>query len=112
MAGDAAAIMDLARGMEERAAPFETVVRMLLTSSRERLRDAAATGGDVPGALRLVDTLLDAAKDIRIAPVPALVFESAILSLLAPDAPAPLAPRAHAAPPPRTQTRSDQADTR
>lgn len=98
--GDAAAVMDLARGMEERAAPFETVVRMLLTSSRERLRDAAASGGDVAGALRLVDTLLDAAKDIRIAPVPALVFESAILSLLTPDAPASPAPRAHAAPPP------------
>jgi len=89
-AGDASAVMDLSRAMEERAAPFETVIRMLLSSARERLRDAAQAGNDVARELRLVDTLLSAAKDVRIAPVPGLVFESAVLSLLSPTAPAAL----------------------
>ncbi len=83
---DASAIMDLSRTMEERAAPFETVIRMLLSTGRERLRDAVHMHGDVPRALQIIDTLLAAAKDVRIAPVPALVFESAILSLLLPVA--------------------------
>ncbi len=80
---DANAILETSRIMEERAAPFETVIRMLLSSARERLHTAVQEGSDGIAALRLVDTLLRAVKDVRIAPVPALVFESALLSLLA-----------------------------
>lgn len=83
-ASDASAIMELSRIMEERAAPFETIIRMLLSAGRERLRNAVHSHGNVSRALDLIDTLLAAATDIRIAPVPALVFESAILSLLQP----------------------------
>lgn len=96
---DVGTIMDLSRTMEERAAPFETVIRILLTAARERLRDAAQSGGDVTAALRMIDSLLNAAKDIRIAPVPALVFESALLSLLSPNSPQPPTPHTHTPPP-------------
>ncbi len=82
---DAAKILELTRIMEERAAPFETVIRMLLSSARERMHTAVQEGGDGMRDLRLIDTLLHAARDVRIAPVPALVFESALLSLLAPE---------------------------
>ena len=96
-AGDASAILETSRIMEERAAPFETVIRMLLSTARERLHAASQDGGDVSSALRLIDALLQAAKDVRIAPVPALVFESTLLSLLtAPAADAAPAPRAAA----------------
>lgn len=96
-AGDASAILETSRLMEERAAPFETVIRMLLSTARERLHAAAQDGGDVAPHVRVIDTLLRAAKDARIAPVPALVFESSLLSLLAAptEQPAP-APRAAA----------------
>ena len=39
-AGDASAILETSRIMEERAAPFETVIRMLLSTARERLHAA------------------------------------------------------------------------
>ncbi len=84
--GDAAAMLETSRIMEERAAPFETVIRMLLTSARERMHASVQEGNDGTRELRMIDTLLHAVRDVRIAPVPALVFESALLSLVAPQA--------------------------
>lgn len=100
-AGDALAILETSRAMEERAAPFETVIRMLLSSARERLHAAAQDGTSMAPHVRVIDGLLRAAKDVRIAPVPALVFESALLSLLANADPGPeTSPAPRAAPVP------------
>lgn len=104
-AGDAALVLDTAKLMEERAAPFETVIRMLLSAARERMHAAVQAGGDGGTELRMLDTLLRAVRDVRIAPVPALVFESALLSLLVePAAPVERAPAASApSPAPRAK---------
>ncbi len=99
--GNAMAILDLSKQMEERAAPFETVIRMILSSARERMHASVQSGGDGAADLRIVDTLLHAVRDVRIAPVPALVFESALLSLLTEPATAPMTDRA---PAPRPST--------
>lgn len=92
-ASDRETLLNIVRTMEERAAPFETVIRMLLSGARERLHTAVQSGEEGTAELRMLDTLLEAVKDVRIAPVPALVLESSLLSLFShastTDSPAP-----------------------
>jgi DNA polymerase III subunit gamma/tau len=101
---DARAILEVVRRMEETAVPFEAVARLMLSSVRNRLHAAVDADTDTTEHLRRLDVLLDALRDLRSAPVPALVLESALLSLCAPGgsssaSPAPAVPHPTTTPP-------------
>ncbi len=94
--GDRAGILGIVRELEATAVPMETFLRMLLSEARTRLHQAIEKGMETQTSLRLMDALLEAAKDVRIAPVPGLVVESALLSLCPTDGapmPAPTPPK-------------------
>lgn len=74
-------MLDVVRKMEETAVPFETFARLMLQSVREELHRAVDSGGDTSLWLARMDVMLSALRDLRSAPVPALVMESALLSL-------------------------------
>jgi len=104
-AGDRGEILRIVRELEATAVPMETFLRMLLSEARTRLHQAIEKGMENQTSLRLMDALLEAAKDVRIAPVPGLVVESALLSLCSTDgapmpAPAKKTPAASAPPAP------------
>ncbi len=103
--GDRAEILRIIRELEATAVPMETFLRMLLSEARTRLHGAIERGMETQTSLQLMDALLEAAKDVRIAPVPGLVVESALLSLCPTDgtpmpAPAKKAPAPPAPTPP------------
>lgn len=114
--GEREVLLKVVRSLEETGVPLENFLRLLLDAVRQRVH--AAVKDKRPTALyeHQLDLLLDAVKDLRGAPVPGLVLESALLSLStgtipvasAPiaAAPAPVAiPKAAAAPtPPTTPT--------
>ncbi len=82
--GDRQTIITLVRTMEETAVPFENVTRLLLEEVRNRLHAAVEKKQDTAAFVVMLDTLMDAIKSLRIAPVPGLVLESALLSLMQP----------------------------
>jgi len=86
--GDREEILRVVREVEEAGASLDTFLRLLLGEVRTRLH--AAIGQNLPtGTMsRMLDTFLSALRDIRIAPVPGLVLESALLSLCEGDVPA------------------------
>ena len=91
---DSGALLGLIQRMEEMAVPLETFVRLLLTNVRTQLHAAIEQKQETTTLLRTLDVLLQTVRDLRIAPVPGLVLESALLSLCddavaAPEAAAP-----------------------
>jgi|CXWL01.1.fsa_nt_gi DNA polymerase-3 subunit gamma/tau len=82
--GDRDVIIASVRKMEESAVPFENVTRLLLEEVRNRLHAAVSNRTDTTRFLALLDALMDTIRDLRIAPVPGLVLESALLSLASP----------------------------
>ena len=84
-AGDHAAVLRIVRELETTAVPMEAFLRMLLAEARTRLHQAIDANQETRTSLRLMDALLEAVKDVRIAPVPGLVVESALLALCSTD---------------------------
>ncbi|MBI5155858.1 DNA polymerase III subunit gamma/tau [Candidatus Peregrinibacteria bacterium] len=80
-AKDTGTLLGLVQRMEEMAVPLETFVRLLLGNVRMQLHSAIEQKQDTGELLRILDTLLRTVRDLRIAPVPGLVLESALLSL-------------------------------
>lgn len=78
---DAKQALDLVHTLEKGAVPLETFTRLLLRTVRMKLHSAIEAGEDPAFFLRVFDTLLLTIRDLRIAPVPGLVLESAFLSL-------------------------------
>jgi DNA polymerase-3 subunit gamma/tau len=68
--------------VEEAGFPLDTIVRTLLTVVRERMHEAISKGESTAPYTSIVDTLLRALKDLRVSPVPGLVLEGALLSLI------------------------------
>lgn len=91
-AKDSGALLGLIQRMEEMAVPLETFVRLLLTNVRTQLHAAIEQKQETTAMLRMLDTLLQTVRDLRIAPVPGLVLESALLSLCDEVSAAPAAP--------------------
>ncbi len=83
-AQDAGLIMELVRKLEEAAAPLEQFTRLLLAAARDRLHQRIEAKQDTKVSLELLDALLTTIKDLRIAPVPGLVLESQLLSIITP----------------------------
>mgnify|MGYP001606153327 FL=1 len=79
--GNREEILRIVQHLEEAGIALETFVRQLLGEVRTRLHTAVEARGPVESQVGLMDTLLRAIRDIRIAPVPGLVLESALLRL-------------------------------
>ncbi|HAI98412.1 TPA: DNA polymerase III, subunit gamma and tau [Candidatus Peribacteria bacterium] len=78
---DASAIIEAVRKIEEAGIALDVFLRKLLDLVRTRLHEAIASKQSTIGIQRVLDALLDAIRSVRIAPVPGLVVESALLHL-------------------------------
>ncbi|MBI2636285.1 DNA polymerase III subunit gamma/tau [Candidatus Peregrinibacteria bacterium] len=78
---DRKALLEIVRNMESAGISLESVTRMLLSVIRTQLHQAIDDGNPISTHARTLSLLLDTLRDIRIAPVPGLVLEAALLSL-------------------------------
>lgn len=76
--------------IEEAGVSLENVTRELLRLVRASLHAAATEGAPVDTYVHMTEQLLEAVKDLRIAPVPGLVLETALLSLISGREPSPV----------------------
>ncbi len=102
--GDHAGVLAVVERIEETAIPAENVLRLVLAAAREKLHQSIAkqTGTERHWLMQL-GVLLQALKDLRSAPSPTLVLETALLGLISSPAsatqPVPVQPTARTAPP-------------
>ena len=103
-------VLSIVGKMEEAAVPLETFLRLLLGEIRTQLHTTIGEGKNAAGLLQTLNTLLEAVRDVRIAPVPGLVLESALLSLCTDAVDIPV-PQPKEAPPvkPATVIKEEQA---
>ncbi len=112
-ANDRQALLDIVSTLEEAGIPLDTFVRQLLGDVRNRLHHAVDESHSTADLARMLAILLDAIRDIRIAPVPGLVLETALLTLCGADflaAPAPVArteAKPELKPEPRTEAKPE-----
>lgn len=80
--GDEAAILALVARVELQALPLDQVARMLLVRTRTALHAAIAEQRSTDAIVRRMDAFLQCLRDMRSSPLPALVLEAALLSLV------------------------------
>lgn len=90
---DRALLLTTVKKMEESGVPLDHFLRLLLGKIREDLHASVQAKQPTGGYERMLNVLLDAVRDVRLAPVPGLVVESALLTLCAPSGEAAQAPR-------------------
>lgn len=90
-ASDSALISATVTSMEEQGIAFEHLLRLMLGAMRDHLHAALQEKRPTDIHLRRMDILLHALSDLRISPVPGVVVESALLSLLSDTPVTPLA---------------------
>lgn len=78
---DREAIVEAVETLEEEGVPLDVFVRQLLSIVRTHLHEGVEKGESTSDVLHVFDVLLGAIRDMRVAPVPGLVLESALLSL-------------------------------
>ncbi|MBI3619452.1 DNA polymerase III subunit gamma/tau [Candidatus Peregrinibacteria bacterium] len=78
---DRTGIITAVRHAEDAGIPLDGVARGLLGGLRERLHAAIEAKQSTTTIILMLDSMLEAIKNIRIAPLPGLVLESALLSL-------------------------------
>ncbi|PIR49325.1 hypothetical protein COU79_05420 [Candidatus Peregrinibacteria bacterium CG10_big_fil_rev_8_21_14_0_10_54_7] len=78
---DTEALLQTVGKLEENGVPTENFLRLLLAVIRKRLHEAVENKKPIKEIVKVLDILLDALRDLRISPVPALVLESALLSI-------------------------------
>lgn len=98
-AKDQEVLINNVRKVEDAGIPLDVFTRQLLRVVREALHENVTEHTDTSGLLSMMNTLLDAIRDIRISPVPGLALEAALLKLCETDAPPTKAPKAPAATP-------------
>ena len=81
-AKDDKALLEGVQRIEEAGVSLENVTRELLRLVRASLHNAASEGKPFENYVHMTEALLEAVKDLRIAPVPGLVLETALLSLM------------------------------
>lgn len=81
--GDEQKLLEAVKKAEECGVSLENITRELLRLVRSSLHASAAQNRPYDLYVRMTEVLLEAAKDLRIAPVPGLILESALLSLIA-----------------------------
>ncbi len=79
--GERSAILSAVRSLEEAGIPLDIFVRLLLGAIRNQLHDSVRMERGTATQRRRIDVLLQCTRDLRTAPVPGLVLESALLSL-------------------------------
>jgi len=115
--GDRAVVLDTTRKLEETGVPLENFVRLLLDTVRNRLHAAVRAGQSTADLEPIMDTLLKTVRELRIAPVPGLVLEAALLSLCAQQSggaslpPMPTTPPPSTTPPPTPTPVAPQSST-
>jgi DNA polymerase III subunit gamma/tau len=83
--GDRETLLQTVRRMEEVGIPLDHFVRLLLSKVREHVHRNVEQKKSTADLERILNILLDAVRDIRMAPVPGLVLESALLTLCGPS---------------------------
>ncbi len=78
---DIAAITELIKEMEDANVPFDSVAGDLLSLVRSQMHEAIEKKEPLSSFISMTDVLLSALKDMRSSPMPALVLESALISL-------------------------------
>ena len=78
---DTEAIITIVRRVEETGVPLDSFLRQILGALREKMHEAISRKEPIDRMLAMLDALLHAIRDVRIAPVPGLILESALLSL-------------------------------
>ncbi len=78
---DSDTIIAVVRRLEESGVPLDTFIRQLLGTVRSDMHTAIENHAPFDRYLGMLDALLHAIRDVRIAPVPGLILESALLSL-------------------------------
>ncbi len=78
---DSDTIIAVVRRLEECGVPLDTFIRQLLGTVRSDMHMAIENHAPFDTHLGMLDALLHAIRDVRIAPVPGLILESALLSL-------------------------------
>ncbi|MEI8230663.1 MAG: DNA polymerase III subunit gamma/tau [Candidatus Peregrinibacteria bacterium] len=104
--GDAPALLEAIQTLEGSGFPLDLFLRSLLARTRDQLHAAIAAGQSITEITHTLDILLAAIRDVRLAPVPGLVLEAALLTLCLPsetssrkEAPKTPSPRTAEAPP-------------
>ncbi|HRH93244.1 MAG TPA: DNA polymerase III subunit gamma/tau [Candidatus Peribacteria bacterium] len=90
---DIAKIPKLIEEIEETNTPLDVILGDILAVIRTQMHEDIEKKADHSGYLRMMDTLIQALRDLRVSPVPGLVAESALLALCSTPSAA-----AHAAP--------------
>jgi DNA polymerase-3 subunit gamma/tau len=101
-ARDSAAALRLVAELDRLALPYEGILRLMLDGVRTRMHEAVRAGGKPDASdLASIEALLQALQDLRLAPVPGVALEAALLHLtgLTPPTTAPSPPPAVAARP-------------
>ncbi|MCK5019517.1 MAG: DNA polymerase III subunit gamma/tau [Candidatus Peribacteraceae bacterium] len=78
---DANAVLKAVQKIEEAGVPFEIFIRQMLGIVRKKLHEAIEEKDETEHIIFILDTLLDAIRNVRLSPVPGLVLESALLSI-------------------------------
>ncbi|HLD32352.1 MAG TPA: DNA polymerase III subunit gamma/tau [Candidatus Peribacteraceae bacterium] len=78
---DTEALLQTVSKLEENGVPTENFLRLLLAVIRKRLHEAVENKKPTKEIVRVLDILLNALRDLRISPIPALVLESALFSI-------------------------------
>ncbi|MSR87163.1 DNA polymerase III subunit gamma/tau [Candidatus Peribacteria bacterium] len=78
-------LLAIVRRLESAGTSLETAARSLLTEVRRRLHQAIDEKQPITPYTHALTVILEALRDMRIAPVPGLVLESALLSLMEPE---------------------------
>lgn len=90
---DRGALLAMVRRMEEAGVPLENFIRLMLSAVRQRIHQSVTEHRPTTQWERALTILLQAAKDLRIAPIPGLVVEAMLLSICpehsTPSTPAP-----------------------
>ncbi len=82
-AKDIARIPKIIEEIEDANTPLDVIIGDLLSVIRTQMHEDIDKNMDHSGYLRMMDTLIQALRDLRVSPVPGLVAESALLSLCA-----------------------------
>jgi DNA polymerase-3 subunit gamma/tau len=81
---DTATLIAVVQRLEEAGVPLDLFLRQLLALVRNDLHSAIEEKKPVLHIVRALDILLQAIRDVRIAPVPGLVVEAALVALCTP----------------------------